>query len=246
MMPSMDKEYVINYYDVDNKKRALVTSIFNFLGDIAMEHEEVVCEATNYLYDRNMTWVLYKWDVNIRTYPTYREKVTIRTKANFIKRFYAHRTYEMIGESGRVIATGESIWFIIDMESRRPSRIPQELYELYGIDIKNKDAIENNKIASPVTAEYEKEFSVRYSDIDSNNHVNNVKYIGWAIESTPEDIVDNYAVNDVKVIYEKEIAYGEKLKVLTHIEDLDNKKLCTYRMVDEEGKQLNLIRIEWV
>ena len=32
-------------------------------------------------------------------------------------------------------------------------------------------------------------FKVRYGDIDSNMHVNNVKYVEWAIESLPLDIV---------------------------------------------------------
>ena len=37
-------------------------------------------------------------------------------------------------------------------------------------------------------------FKVRYGDIDSNMHVNNVRYVEWAIESLPLDIVLNYEI----------------------------------------------------
>ena len=55
-------------------------------------------------------------------------------------------------------------------------------------------------------------FKVRYTDIDSNNHVNNTKYIDWAIETLPEDIVNNYVLDEVKVTFEKECKYGRRSK----------------------------------
>ena len=58
----------------------------------------------------------------------------------------------------------------------------------------------------------EKSFDVRYSDIDTNMHVNNVKYVSWALETVPKDIVLNYELKNVKVTYEKETTYGETIK----------------------------------
>ena len=34
----------------------------------------------------------------------------------------------------------------------------------------------------------------RRSDMDMNGHINNVTYLGWALETVPEDIYLNYSL----------------------------------------------------
>ena len=58
--------------------------------------------------------------------------------------------------------------------------------------------------------DYEETFKVRYSDIDSNGHVNNTKYIEWSIETLPKNIVDNYMLEEIKVIFEKNVNMVKK------------------------------------
>ena len=64
-----------------------------------------------------------------------------------------------------------------------------KIYGVYG-DLKGDFKIP--KLERLEEFKYEESFKVRYTDIDSNNHVNNTKYIDWAIETLPEDIVNNY------------------------------------------------------
>lgn len=47
------------------------------------------------------------------------------------------------------------------------------------------------------------EFIARYSDIDTNRHVNNVKYADWSIEIVPLDIVMSYCLKRMKITYKK-------------------------------------------
>ena len=81
------------------------------------------------------------------------------------------------------------------------------MYEAYGIDESNNTAIEIENIKPVNTVHYEKSFQVRYSDIDTNMHVNNVKYAAWALETVPKDIVLNYELKNIKATYEKETTY---------------------------------------
>ena len=60
------------------------------------------------------------------------------------------------------------------------------------------------KVEKMQTAEYSKVFNIRYSDIDSNKHVNNVKYVEWGLEVIPVEVITNYELKRVKVDFEKE------------------------------------------
>ena len=53
-------------------------------------------------------------------------------------------------------------------------------------------------------ADNENIFKVRYGDIDSNMHVNNVRYVEWAVESLPLETVLNYELKELNVVFEKE------------------------------------------
>ena len=37
----------------------------------------------------------------------------------------------------------------------------------------------------------------RRSDMDMNGHINNVTYLGWALETIPEDVANNYNLHQV-------------------------------------------------
>ncbi len=37
----------------------------------------------------------------------------------------------------------------------------------------------------------------RRSDVDMNGHINNVTYLGWALETVPADVYLNYSLHEV-------------------------------------------------
>jgi fatty acyl-ACP thioesterase A len=37
----------------------------------------------------------------------------------------------------------------------------------------------------------------RRSDMDMNGHINNVTYLGWALETVPPDVYLNYSLHEV-------------------------------------------------
>ena len=83
-------------------------------------------------------------------------------------------------------------FFFINIDRRRPARIPEEKYELYGEDKNNPRDVDMEDVEKVERVTNEKQFQIRYSDIDSNGHVNNVKYAELALEAVPEDIIKNY------------------------------------------------------
>ncbi|MGK7389968.1 MAG: hypothetical protein ACNS60_06440, partial [Candidatus Cyclobacteriaceae bacterium M2_1C_046] len=68
--------------------------------------------------------------------------------------------------------------------------------------------IRKNRIEIDHKMEESKNFKVRRSDLDINQHVNNVKYIEWALEVLPE--ADS--VNEIDIEFRSECTEGEEIR----------------------------------
>lgn len=240
-----EKEYEIHYYEIDYKEKALITSIVDFLGDVATKQSEELGVGIEFLKEKNLAWVLYKWDIDMYKYPSYGEKIRVKTCAYSMRKFYAYRKFEILSLEGETLGKAESVWFLINVQKRRPVRVPEELYKFYGVDLNDDSMLEIEDIEKLQNISFEKTFNVRYSDIDTNRHVNNAKYIAWAIETVPLDIVLNYTLLNVKVTYEKETTYGEMIKVLTELIKEEEKVVCLHKIIDKEEKELTLLKTVW-
>lgn len=240
------RDYNIHYYEVDIHKRALMTSIINYLGDMAMYQSEILGVGIEHLKENNLAWVLYKWDITMDSYPLLNETIRVQTCPYSFRKFYAYRKHEIFDAEGNRIGHANSVWFLINTNRRRPMKIMESMYEAYGIDDGNNESIEIEDIPPINAVDSEKIFQVRYSDIDTNMHVNNVKYVSWALETVPKDIVLNYELKNIKVTYEKETTYGETIKVSTEVIREENKIICRHKIVNEEGTKLTLLESIWV
>jgi medium-chain acyl-[acyl-carrier-protein] hydrolase len=240
------RSYNVHYYEVDIHKRALITSIIDYLGDMAMYQSEILGVGIEHLKENNMAWVLYKWDITMDSYPLLNEVVKVKTFAYSFRKFYAYRKYEIMDACGNKIGYADSVWILINTNRRRPIRITEDMYESYGIEISNNNPLDIPNIPKINTVDEEKSFQVRYSDIDTNMHVNNVKYVAWALETVPKDIVLNYVLKNIKVTYEKETTYGETIKVSTEIIREEAKTICRHKIINDEGSELTLLESTWI
>jgi medium-chain acyl-[acyl-carrier-protein] hydrolase len=241
-----ERNYNIHYYEVDIHKRALITSIIDYLGDMAMFQSETLGVGIDHLRENKMAWVLYKWDITMESYPLLNETIKVKTFAYSFRKFYAYRKYEIYDVGGNIIAYASSVWILINTDRRRPIRISRDMCEAYGIDDNNGDALEIEGIQDIETIHEERNFQVRYSDIDTNMHVNNVKYVAWALETVPKDIVLDYELKNIKVTYEKETTYGETIKVSTEVTREKDKTICRHKIINDTGTELTLLESTWL
>ena len=78
---SYEKMYEIHYYECDKNLNCTLESIMNFLGDVGNKHAESLNVGMEYLTERNLTWVFYKYNIKINRYPKYEEKIKVKTVA---------------------------------------------------------------------------------------------------------------------------------------------------------------------
>ncbi|WP_027626095.1 acyl-[acyl-carrier-protein] thioesterase [Clostridium lundense] len=242
-----EKEYEIHYYEVDYKRRVLITNIINYFCDVATKQSEDRNVGLDYMRENNIAWVLYKWHIDVHRYPLHGEKVIVTTRPHSFRKFYGYRKFQIIDEKGEIIVEANSIWFLIDIKKRRPKRINDYILEAYKVSKDNDERgiLEIPDIACVESIDNEKTFNVRYSDIDTNGHVNNVKYVSWAIETVPLEIIKNYALKSITINYEKETKYGEIINAFVQIIKEDKKIICIHKITDKEGNELTIAQSIW-
>lgn len=54
-------------------------------------------------------------------------------------------------------------------------------------------------------------FRVHTGDLDSNRHVNNTRYVQWALDTLPAHFTDTMQVHRIRVDYKKETTLGQKI-----------------------------------
>lgn len=242
----ISKEFEVNYYEIDYKKRALITTLMNYFEDVSTKQSEDLNVGLDYLREKNLGWVIYKWNVEVERYPVYGEKIMVRTRPLSSRKFYAYRKFDIIDEQGYTIVTAESIWFLIDIEKRKAIRITNEMKDAYEIQETKIDPFNIKKIVKSENTDFEKSFNVRYSDIDTNRHVNNVNYALWAIETVPIDIITECTLKKINITYEKEAKYGNMIKAMTELINKNEKNIVyVHKIIDNQGNILSLLETQW-
>lgn len=241
-----EKEYFIHYYNVDYKRRCLIKSIMEYFEDIAILQSESRNIGLSYYKEHQVAWMLYKWDIEILDLPSFGQTVKVTTEPMGLNKFYAFRRYQISDKNHSPLVRANSLWLFFDTKLKRPVRITDDMFNGYGIE---KDGGKELEIKEPLglqRIDQEKKFSVRYSDIDTNMHVNNIKYVEWAMEPVPVDMVINYELRGLRVVYKKEARYGTSIKSVIQIDaSNDGVVRCLHSIRTEEGLELATLMSEW-
>jgi len=186
MNNTITEEFKIRFYETGKDLKLNIISILNYFNEIAQKAGDYYAVKKDIYKEDSLAWIILNWDIEVKRYPAYPEKINVITVAKAINTFYAYREFYILDSEKRELASGRSKWILLDFITRRPSRAKEYMYELYGV-AQNSSTIEI-RIPAPHTAvDYESEFAVRRSDIDLFEHVNNVVYAEWVLESLPPE-----------------------------------------------------------
>ncbi len=204
-------DYEIHYYDCDARKRLSVLAMLRFFEDIALRQSEAVGVGLDFYEREQVAWLLSRWDIRIRALPSYMSDVRVLTQPMRMRRFLANRRYALYDGDAAPVIEADSQWVFLDTERRRPARIPEEVYRRYGRITESEELPAPPPPRAPERTDAERSFSVRMSDIDTNGHVNNIRYVEWALETLPVELLREGTLRRLLVHYRREVRYGAEV-----------------------------------
>lgn len=218
------KTFYIPYYDTYKDGSVTPYNILKYFGETSASHTDQSTSKKEETSKSNYGWMLYRWKVKIDKYPKAKEKIHIDTWASKVDRFYAYREFTILNEDEEILGIASTVWIFVDMEKKRPIRIPDKFIENIDI-ISESNFNEFEDFKGKIETDSYIEFMVRRSDIDYNNHVNNAKYLSWILESIPDDIFENYMLYEFEIIYKREIKYGDIILSKNKEDEVKNKEV---------------------
>lgn len=215
-----EEEFKIRSSEVAPDGKAKLQSICDLLQETAGNHALNLNFDISQLKEKNLTWVLHRLHVVMDQYPKWRDRITVKTWPSSGDTLRAYRDFVILNNGGNEIGRGLSYWLMIDTTSRRPVRMPEEVLEMAPADTDHVLDVKSDRIMVEGSVAESKEFRVRRSDLDVNRHVNNVKYIEWALEALP----DNHGVTEIDIEFRAECTLGESVNseyIIPHGKDAD-------------------------
>ena len=213
-------------YEMTN--RALIVAFQN----IASYHSDSINYGILDIPKTFLTWFVVDWKVKVIKRPKYGEVITIKTWGRNANKCFSYRDYEVY-INNELCVQATSKWILYNLKSKAYENISDELLKLYGND-DNLSVFEVKELEHLKTLDKydeKKEIIIRKSDLDFNNHVNNVKYF---------DYLNANEYNNFRITYRKEIKADDTI-YLCHSK-VSEKNL--YSIIDADNNIKTIIECE--
>lgn len=197
------KDFSIYSYTANRFGNASLSSIFNFLIEIAWEHAQKLDWGFNELKSNNLFWVLSRVYIKTNKYPHWQDKITIETWPTGTDGIYAFREFAVKNEKGEIIINASSSWLILDLDTKRIIR-PDKLSPTFRDLAQNKICRYPQKIRPNKNKENLYFSPVLFTDLDINQHFNSVKFVERALNHFGIDFLNIHEVAEIEVNYMKE------------------------------------------
>ena len=230
----------VRYSEIDKEKRMSLPAILDYFQDVTTLESEDLGFGLDRVEKMGAVWMLSSWQVCVNRYPKFAENIIVHTWPYDFKGFMGYRNFTMETEEGEILAYANSIWIYLDLNRLKPTRIPKELADAYGFEPEYPMEHQSRKIEIPKEMEEKKPFFVKRYHIDTNQHVNNEKYVRMAQEYLPEDFI----VAQVRAEYKKAAVFGDRICPKGHLDKETGK--ATFVLADEQGDSYAVIEFKAV
>lgn len=210
-------------------------SLCSLFQEVAGNHALKLNFDISQLQEEDLTWVLHRMDIQIDRYPNWREKITIETWPAAGDALRAYRNYRILDEDDHEIGVCLSYWMMINLKSRKPTRMPQDVLDLRLSDIDHVMPVKSDRIAPFDESDIAKKFVVRKSDLDMNDHVNNARFVEWLMETYDDDKA--YLIKNIDIMFMQESLAGDIITSERKIEEHQNYR---HQLKNQDGKILAL------
>jgi len=239
------ENYQIRSYEVDCRNRLSILSLFSFMQEAASKHAGALGVSIHQLHAENYTWLLSRLKIKIAAYPGWNDPIQVNTWPSGTQQLFALRDFKMNGTDHQTIAAAISAWLVIDLQKRRPVRIAPFVERLKPIEGSHILDDRLDKLPALSNPAHEKSFVVRYSDLDINQHANNVKFVEWLVEGVPAGTLNTLVPSEFEINFLAEAFYNDKIIATCGSQNSENTEFLHSLTRQQDGRELARARTKW-
>ena len=206
-------------YETDRFFDARLAFYFQIVQEAAGNHSAVRGCSIPTLHEEGKTWVITRSKIEVHRYSHWPEQLHVETWAQEPIRLHLPRVVRSFDEHPEPLFTAKTYWALIDLERGRPCR-PGKMSERIGLppsemqmdlSLTARTTYDDSNCTTLVTYKPK----IQYLDTDSNQHVNNISYLNWALESLPASFRDRAKVAEADVSWIRQTFSGDDITVVS-------------------------------
>ena len=212
MDKAFSKDYTITCYEADANQLMRPTAMLDLMQEAANVNASTLGFGYDEMMNSNTAWVLSRIHVKFNNTPKWRDEVNLRTWHKGVSKLFYLRDFILSDKEGNPMVLATTSWLIIDMNTRRLVRNSDLALNDTAIHAIETPA---DKVVIPVDIEPElvRKHPVTWSEIDTNGHVNNVKYAVWAIDAVKQEDIKEKPLKELLINYDAEVMPGDVVKI---------------------------------
>lgn len=234
-MEKYSEEIKIRGHYTDLQGRLIVKSLCDLFNDVANMQTISLGFDVPTLNAQGLTWMLHKLHIIVNRMPEQGETVTLETWPSGIDRLFALRDFSMLSGEGDVLIRATSEWMVIDVNRRRPVRLPACVTENAAscVDVVREIAFELDTKKMPEEYENARRFTATYDNIDFNKHVTQATYVRWVTNSLSYEFLSEHELREMEIIYEHEVLPDSGVYAENHASEEDDRVIVYHRVQND-------------
>ena len=212
-----EQDFIVTHSLVDPDGLASIHGLAFFLQEAAHKHATSRSLGFDDLIKENKTWVLTRQSLKLYKIPVIGDSIKIETWVQDTTPAFSVRDFHILNYKQEVVGIARTSWMMLDIVLRKPVKIPDKVL-VYIPKTPGRLLEDLNLEKLPVTSSGDRgsDFEVKYSDLDMNNHVNNITYIRWVSDNFDMVFRQKYRLVSMEINYLNEALYGDRLNAVTY------------------------------
>lgn len=228
---------IVSCYEADANHNFRPTAMLDLMQEAAGRDASGLGFGYDDMIASNTAWVLSRTRVIFHKYPKWRDFVNLKTWHKGANRIFYLRDFVLESETGDQLITATTSWLIIDLASRRMVRNAYLAENFNNEEMGFAIEEQADKVIFPKEIEPELVHTHKalWSDIDTNGHVNNVKYAVWALDAVDFEVAGKRPLKEMLINYDSEVMPGQEIE-LYRVKRVDGENLEYYILGKVAGK----------
>ena len=204
------KEFTVDSTVTDCFGRLKSSAVLSFVQEVAGQHfDRMALDPTP--EHKGLMWVIIRHRLQISRMPLKGETIRLETWPMPTTRVAYPRSVVAYDAQGQELFRSISLWVLMDRNTRAMVLPGKSGIAVAGI-LRGNELPSPNSLA-PLVCSASVNRRVCFTDLDVNDHMNNARYLEWAMDLLPSSFHGNHRLQDVTMCYLGEAREGDLLSV---------------------------------
>jgi acyl-ACP thioesterase len=201
-------DYEIEAKDIDFRRRVSLRSLTSLLLTTAGRNADENGFGLFELQSEQYTWVLSRLVIDMERLPVEKDLLSVETWIEKVGTAFTTRNFRMCDRAGDLLGYAASSWAVIDMQTRRSVRL-DTIPSMQRFVVPESTPLGEPARIGDVEGPTANVFTVKYSDIDVNEHANSMNYVQWLSDCFSLDYYRSHHIRRFEINFLKEIVCGD-------------------------------------